>query len=402
MSYGCINSGMSMIARTGTLDFGNAVVEANRALFGATWEGGFSDDVEEWPRLKAEAVIGCPPCSGWSVWSAAHQRGPDSAAHEHTRSFMRYAGVIKPQVIVFECVQQAYSDGREVMLKYRDIVEEISGKKYDLHHVLHNNLQLGGFSFRPRYFWVAVRRGMKFGVTVDEPTRFPRLIDIIEDLEDLPLQWEPQKIKNKPSEYVKRLRSKDSTVDGHIGVSDGAKRKIEDIFAIVGNKGWKANQIQQDVLKEAVRLNNNKFPQSWHGSEKNVRRHKFVLGYSQPQRWDKDSVCRVLTGAALQHVVHPTKPRLITHREAARIQGLPDAWKIEETQDYGPMKATWGKAVAVQAGEWIGRHVVASLDGKQAGAAGEKIGDHEYMHHTDKGFSRHYVKQKLAKKKKNT
>lgn len=400
MSYGFVKSGLEMIARTGTLDFGAPVVEANRARFGGSWEGSFADDVEEWPRRKADAVVGCPPCSGWSVWSSVHQRGPDSAAHEHTRAFMRYAGAIKPQAIVFECVQQAYSDGREVMLKYRDMVEDISGKKYDLHHVMHNNLQLGGFSYRPRYFWVAVRRGMKFGAAVSEPAKFPTVMDIIGDLENLPLQWSPQKIKDKPSSFVKALRSKNSTVDGHIGVSDGSKAKVEDIFAIIGNGGWKPNEIQQEALKAAVRLNNNKFPQSWLGSEKNIRRRKFVLGYSQPGRWDGEGVCRVLTGAALQHVVHPTQPRLITHREAARIQGLPDDWNIEETQDYSMMKATWGKAVAVQAGEWIGKHVAACLDGEQSGPAGEKIGDHEYMHHTDKGFSRVYVKRKMAGEKK--
>jgi hypothetical protein len=64
------------------------------------------------------------------------------------------------------------------------------------------------------------------------------------------------------------------------------------------------------------------------------------------------------------------------------------------------MKATWGKAVAAQAGEWIGKHVVACLDGEQGGPAGEKIGDREYMHHTDKGFSRVYVKRKMAEKSK--
>jgi site-specific DNA-cytosine methylase len=133
--------------------------------------------------------------------------GPDSAAHEHTRAFMKYAGRVAPKVIVFECVQQAYTQGRDVMNKYRLMVEEISGKKYDLYHVKQNNLQLGGFSYRPRYFWVAVRKGLKFGAQVIEPKEMPKIMDIIGDLAKLPQQWEEQKYIEKHSKFTKTLRS---------------------------------------------------------------------------------------------------------------------------------------------------------------------------------------------------
>jgi hypothetical protein len=103
----------------------------------------------------------------------------------------------------------------------------------------------------------------------------------------------------------------------------------------------------------------------------------------------------VLTGAALDHVVHPTEPRLITHREAARIQGLPDDWDIEGAKDYSQMSAVWGKAVPLQAARWLGDAIVASLDGKPNGPQGEQIGDREYLIDTDKGFSRHAAKQRF-------
>ena len=393
MSYGCVDAGMEMTLRTGTLDFGAPIAEANRHLLGNGWNSMFSNDPGEWPRQKADAIIGCPPCSGWSVWSGKDMRGPDAKAHEHTRAFMRYAAAVKPQIIVFECVQQAYTQGRETMVKYRDMVEELSGVKYDLHHVLHNNLQLGGFSYRPRYFWVAVRKGMKFSAPVTPLQEMPTIMDVIGDLEELPLQWEDQKLSAKASKYAEPLRRQDSKVDGHIDVGGVNSVRIAEIFKIVGNDGWHANEILQEALHRAVKENKDKFPQSWQSLEKRIREKNFVLGYSQAGRWPSKYWANVLTGAALQHVVHPTQPRLITHRECARIQGLPDSWKISDTRDYSNMKATWGKAVAAQAGRWAGGLVVDALEGNASAETAEKIGDREYMHHTDKGFSRHYVRK---------
>ena len=101
----------------------------------------------------------------------------------------------------------------------------------------------------------------------------------------------------------------------------------------------------------------------------------------------------MLTGSALDHVVHPTEPRLITHREAARIQGLPDDWEFESVKDYSHLQSTWGKAVAAQAANWVGKGVVTSLGGQSLTRSGTLIGDREYFIDSDKGFSRQKVKK---------
>ena len=394
MSLGFVQAGMEMKSRTGTLNFGNAVAEVNRHHLGNTWNTFFSDDPSEWPVQKADVVVGCPPCSGWSVWSGPANRGPDSAAHEHTRAFMKYAGRVAPKVIVFECVQQAYTQGRDVMNKYRLMVEEISGKKYDLYHVKQNNLQLGGFSYRPRYFWVAVRKGMKFGAQVVEPAELPKIMDIIGDLAKLPQQWEEQKYIEKHSKFTKYLRSQNGKVNGHIGKNTVHAQRIQEVFDLIGNEGWEGNGDLGGALKKAVEANDGKFPQRWVDISPRVIRKNYKLGFSQPYRWKEDHWCNVLTGSALDHVVHPTEPRLLTHRECARMQGLPDDWDIEGAKEYSAMQATWGKAVPVQAAKWLGDAVVASLSGEPNGPQGELIGDREWLIDTDKGFSRHAAKKR--------
>ena len=174
--------------------------------------------------------------------------------------------------------------------------------------------------------------------------------------------------------------------------------RVQDIFDILGNDGWKPNIGLGEALRAAVEKNGDKFPQSWMSQEEKVRSRDYYLGFSTGYRWNKDSHCNVMTGGALDHVIHPTLPRRITHREAARIQGLPDSWKFEEAKTYSPLASTWGKAVALQAASWIGKAVVSALDGQPLGDSGQKIGDREYLFDTDRGFSRQFVQKTYYKK----
>jgi site-specific DNA-cytosine methylase len=307
---------------------------------------------------------------------------------------MKYAGRVKPKAVVFECVQQAYTQGRDVMLKYRDMVEDVSGKKYDLYHVKHNNLQIGGFSYRPRYFWLAVRKGIKFDAVTQEYKQLPRIMDIIGDLAEMPQDWNKQKYTAPaPSKYVRHLRSKSGKVDGHIGRECINTQRIREVFDIIGNDNWPGNGDLGSAVKLAVEMNNNTFPQTWKDIAPRVKRKKFKLGFSQPYRWKEDHWCNVLTGSALDHVIHPTQPRLVTHRECARMQGLPDDWEIESSKDYSALAATWGKAVPVQASAWIASALKDSLEGNAPDGIAQKIGDREFLIDGDRGFSRQAAKK---------
>lgn len=393
LSLGFVNAGLEMTSRVGTLNFGNPVAELNRKHLGEGWSAFFSDDANEWPDSKCDIVVGCPPCSGWSVWSGMDNRGPDAKAHEHTRAFMKYAARVKPKLIIFECVQQAYTQGRETMLAYRTMIEDLSGKEYDLYHVKMNNLQVGGFSYRPRYFWVAAERGMPFGAQALMPKEIPTIMDVIGDLTDLEIMWEPQRYNKEASKWAQPLRNESGVVNGHMNKNNKDTTRIQEIFDIIGNDGWKARIDAGEALRIAVEKNGDRFPQSWLAQEEKARARDYYMGFSMPHRWPSDSWAHVLTGGAMDHVIHPTLPRRITHREAARIQGLPDSWEFLDARNYSMLGATWGKAVAVQAANWIGNAAKAALDGQPNGPQGELIGDREWLLDTDKGFSRSYAKK---------
>jgi len=390
MSLGFIQNGMEMVHRTGTLDFGNTVINQNRHLVGDQWEFNFTADEDRWHYPgDVQVVMGLPPCSGWSCWSGPANRGPEAAAHEHTRALMRYAGKTAPEVVVFECVQQAITQGRDVMVKYRQMVEEISGQNYDLHHVRMNNLMIGGYSYRPRYFWVAVKEGMKFGTEVEWPEAVPTIMDVIGDLTDLPETWEKQPYRGVRSPWVQRLSSPNGVVDGHHGLNNLHNERIEQIFQYleVDGQDWDWGEGLSTALKK-IYDRRGELPPMWANKADKIIAKKFDMGFSLPYRWAGNAWANVLTGGALDLVVHPTRSRNITHREAARIQGLPDDWRIKPSRFYSPLQSVWGKAVSTDAGRWIGQWVKASLDGKPGADTGVLIGEREWMHQTDEGFSR--------------
>jgi site-specific DNA-cytosine methylase len=398
MSLGMANAGMKMQGRVGTLEFGNRVAEANRSHFGSDdeyWDAWFSDNPDDWPDFDdTDAVVGCPPCSGWTPFSGPTYRGPDSPAHAHTRAFVQYAARQQPTIVAFECVQQAYTQGRAVMLQYREMLEQLSGREYDLYHVKHNNLRLGGFSFRPRYFWVAVEKGLPFGAHCDDPKDLPKIMEVIGDLAKIPYAWGPQKYAGASTQWTQSLRNQSGMVDGHIGRTNIHAQRVHEVFTSLSeDDGWKANESLGDALKKAV-AEQGEFPPSWKNLEENVRRKDYRLGFSTPYRWSDRYWANVLTGSALDHVVHPTEPRLITHREAARMQGLPDSWVIEPLQNYSALPAVWGKAVPVQAATWLGEAVNGAIQGNPTGPQGELIGDREWLLDLDKGFSRESVRKR--------
>jgi site-specific DNA-cytosine methylase len=90
----------------------------------------------------------------------------------------------------------------------------------------------------------------------------------------------------------------------------------------------------------------------------------FAMGHNQQVRWHGDRLANVITGGACHLVLHPSLPRTLTQREAARIQGFPDAWRIFPVRTAPDLGPGWGKGVPVHAGKWIGEWAKASLEGR--------------------------------------
>lgn len=304
-------------------------------------------------------------------------RGVDASINRCMWEFVGYAARVCPEIAVFESVRPALTRGRELMVSLRALLEERTELRYELHHVLHDAYDLGGVARRARYFWVASR--VPFGV------EFPKLVgarpvlaDAWDDLAGLALTWETQPYRRPSTAWSAAARVGSAGVDGHVTRDGVAHRRALDVLraaeAIGGwSPGWDLARVAK-LVDEAGLL-----PASCDDRAIRWRERDFKLGFFSPLRWDASKPARVIMGGALSLALHPAEPRFITHREAARVMGFPDAWRIAPLREYAGLPTTWGKGITVTCGEWVARWVRSSLDGRPGAVRGEVVGDREYL-----------------------
>lgn len=421
-TLGMVQAGFDLVAKKGReVGFGVLNVLANRDLIPGAWEVE-SGDPDRWLPQDAELVFGNPPCSGFSTLSPKHFRGTDSKINDCMWELVRYAGRVAPQLVIFESVQQAYTQGRSLMTALRAELEAISGHQYILYHVLHNNASLGGASVRRRYFWVAARMDIKFGVesnatrydfatkqTVAYPLqRVPRLREVLQDLEPLGLTMQRQAYRStrvdvrpqwtgdhwEKSTWVDvsggswwtraHMHDGTGTVDGHDIARSPTGTRIVELLEL---EDWDEGERMSDVMRRYWKRTG-EVPPGWHyrsrrpdGSEVSKATRlvetDFAMGHNQPSRWRGDRMARVVTGGGVHLIVHPNLPRTLTQREVARIQGFPDAWQIWPVRYAPDLGPGWGKGVPVHAGRWIADWARRSLMDEPGSLQGESNGERE-------------------------
>ena len=312
--------------------------------------------------------------TGFSVMSAKDFRGADSKINHCMWSFVDYAGRVKPDVAVFESVQNAYTstDGHALMRALHARLEDRTGYTYGLYHVRHNAIAVGGAAVRRRYFFLASR--VPFGVERPSLDRYPVLNDIIGDLENLGSTWQAQPYRRPASWWSTSRRSTIGSVDGHVGLNNPLTRRMRDLMAgVAWDPGMHIGAVAQRYWDTFAKL-----PDSWAATEEKVVKNEFFMGFTTPVRWDGDRYGRVITGGGLHNVVHPSLDRTITHRETARILGFPDDWRILPLRGVSGLNMTWGKGITVDCGRWIGRWIKAALDGTPGSFTGKQIGVREF------------------------
>lgn len=357
--------------------FGVDNCEANRHLLGPRWTTEVGSP-EGWSAQPVDYVFGNPPCSGFSLMTVASSRGMDAKVNECMWSFVGYAARCKPIIAAFESVRQAFTNGQPLMVALRAKLEEETGWRYNLYHVIHDAHELGGAAIRRRYFWVAVRDDHEFGVRFPWIRR-PVLRDVWEDLSGLELTWNAQPYRRRPTWWSGlHVRNEDALgVDGHMGLTTLAAGRVRDVLEMANrNGGWPINTSISTMLKNLYE-HFGKLPASWDYRVERLIEKNFEMGFTIPYRWNPDRAARVIVGGALNLVVHPWEDRLITHREAARVMGFPDDWRIATIPRSSALPLTWGKGITVQCGQWLSTNVKNALDGNPGEIRGTLIGDRE-------------------------
>ncbi len=373
-TMGMVQAGFTLVGKREMKGgFGVANCEANRHLLGTQWHSE-AVEPETWSVVDADVVFGNPPCSGFSVMSAKDFRGADSKINHCMWAFVEYAARVRPQIAIFESVQNAYTStgGHALMRALRCDLEARTGLRYALYHVRHNAVAVGGAAIRRRYFWLASQ--VPFGIETPSFPRYPVLNDVIGDLVNLGQTWQAQPYRAPASWWSDSRRSPDGSVDGHVGLDNPLVRRMRDLMAGVT---WEPGMCIGDVCRKHWDVHG-KLPDSFRGTEEKIVKNDFQMGFTTPVRWHGDRYGRVVTGGGLHNVVHPHLDRTITHREAARILGFPDDWRIAPLRKVSGLNMTWGKGITVDCGRWIGEWIRAALNSTPGSFSGTTVGDNEF------------------------
>lgn len=377
-TLGTVQAGWQLVGkREHPAGFGVVACENNRHLLGYDWKAEASDPVD-WTPYDVPYVFGNPPCSGFSLMSHRDFRGPDSPINSCMWDFTTFAARCRAEIMVFESVSQAFKQGRELMQALRANVERITGQQYHLTHLLHNNYALGGAAIRKRYFFVCHR--VPFGVDRHTIRRVPLLHDVISDLEGMSDTWQRQAYRRPPTWWSRSRRSPSGAVDGHVTRHTPGTARLEEL--LLSDTGWDVRTPVSKALTKYWEAHHD-LPPSW----RELKSYDKLLaampepdmGFHQAFRWSYERAARVVTGSALDMVIHPTEPRLITHREALRIQGFPDDWTLREIASNSKLQALWGKGIPVDCGRWVSGCVRRSLEGSPGDETGELIGERESL-----------------------
>lgn len=380
-TMGTVQAGFKLVGkREMPGGFGVDNCEANRHLLGDSWTTEVGEPAG-WSAREVPYVFGNPPCSGFSGMTVPSARGIDAKVNDCMWAFVGFAARCQPIITVFESVRQAYTNGHPLMTKLRAKLEAETGWRYNLFHVIHDGYELGGPSIRKRYFFVAVRDDVRFGVRWPR-VRQPLLRDAIEDLAGLDLTWEKQPYRRSPTWWsATHVRTPDmSGVDGHQKLTTAATSRVDDVLEMAREKngGWPIRTSIATMLKQLY-TEHGYIPKSWDYRVDRLIAKDFDMGFTIPYRWDGNRAGRVIVGGALNLVIHPWEDRLITHREAARIMGYPDDWTVKNIERTTALPLTWGKGITTMCGRWISGAVKNALDGNPDSDSGVQVDDREWV-----------------------
>lgn len=247
---------------------------------------------------RLDGIVGGPPCQGFS---SIGKRRDDDPRRRLLDEFFRLVDEVRPSFFIMEnVVGLTYTDAKPIL---EDALSRVGGAYQVLGPVILNAADFGAATTRRRVFVFGIHRDRGDPLSSHDlqvsNEQAPTVRDAIGDLmparfEKTSKGFEVWRTSAEPSAYAKRLRSKS-------GIYTDTARTLHS--------------------KEVARRFSTVAP----GTSDSVGRH-YRLSWS-----GHCPTLRAGTGVAngsYQSVrpIHPEEPRVITVREAARLQGFPDSF----------------------------------------------------------------------------
>lgn len=267
---------------------------------------------------KVDVIMGGPPCQGFSI-AASNRRKSDDRRNELYREFLRVVRIVQPKIVLIENVKEIMGyklpDGTKIVDDIKKLIGE-SGYIYDF-NVL-NCRHYGIPQDRRRFFFLAVRKDIlseEFKLE-DLMQKYVRPeISFIEATSDLPVVRPHQYPEDAVQTYTmdaqndfQRFLRRDSTLlYNHIPMQHTEKTVQKFIFLQSENSQQLPDELKPRVRGDVDTVSNASYSQN----------HRII---------DGKKVSPTITASFYSSFIHPTQPRNITVREAARIQTFPDSF----------------------------------------------------------------------------
>ncbi|ACL58820.1 DNA cytosine methyltransferase [Methylobacterium nodulans] len=253
-----------------------------------------------------DGVVGGPPCQGFSEAGLA---SPDDPRRGLLRHFFRLVSELRPSFFLMENVRGlAFEKNRHEL---DSALELVAGRYEVLGPVKLDAAMFGAATSRPRVFVIGFDHSYVDRLTVGELHAWRRpaatVFDAISDLQGAMeegvdpdgLDWWRYGFDVAPSLYARRLRGTRRLFSGHRRIPHAPA--VAARFAVVPQGG-------RDIVGRHVRLDWNK-------------QCPTIRAGTGPDRGSFQAV----------RPLHPVEPRVITVREAARLQGFPDRFVFHPT-----------------------------------------------------------------------
>jgi DNA (cytosine-5)-methyltransferase 1 len=296
------------------------------------------------PKLP-DVIIGGPPCQGFSL--AGPPKDANDPRNSLFRNYVQWVNVLRPKVFVMENVRGLLTRENARGEKVIDIIKQaFQDVGYTVNIWELNAAHFGVPQSRERVFIV----GHHDGILIPAPKRthylpeekkqlngsakvLKQAIPVIDAIGDLPElhAGEGEEIspysKSAVNTYQLELRGDQQSVYNHVTMAH-SKRMVKRYQEIL--RGVKINELQDDLK---VRKRNGKGALSETEYSSNYRHLK------------PDMISFTIPASFYSNFVHPTQPRNITSREAARLQSFPDSYifKGKRTQISSKLLKQLGK-----------------------------------------------------------
>ncbi len=290
-----------------------------------------------------DVLCGGAPCQGFSLIG---RRALDDPRNQLVFHFVRLVRELRPKYFVFENVKGLTVGTHKKFLN--EVVEEMKLAGYDIllpWQVL-NAADFGVPQDRRRLFLIGARKGLPMPV-YPKPVKRVTVNQAIGDLPNADqfaelLRGESVKVKFKTSSsYAKRLRGIEPDADDF-----GYARKYD------------TELLSASARTVHTAVSQKRFIDTAHGETESISR--FL-------KLDPDGVCNTLRAGTdsargaftSPRPIHPTHPRVITVREAARLHSYPDWFRFHATKWHGFREI--GNSVPPLLGRAVAHEVIKAL-----------------------------------------